>query len=100
MPAYCLFNVREVTDIAKMETYRAGVRPTVEKRGGRYVVLGGPAETMEGDWRPVFPVMIEFPNMAAARDWYDSADYAPLKALRLAATRGDAVFMDSPAGAP
>ena len=99
MPAYCLFDVLEITDSEKMETYRAGVFPTVEKYGGRYVVIGGPLEVVEGHWRPAFPVMLEFPSLAAAHRWYDSPEYAPLKALRLQATRGNAVFMDAPNGA-
>jgi uncharacterized protein (DUF1330 family) len=99
-PAYGFFDVLEVTDPAKMEAYRAGVFATVKNHGGCYVVLGGPFEVVEGSWQPTFPVMIEFPSMAAARRWYDSPEYAPLKALRLAATRGHAVFFDGPAGLP
>ena len=99
MSAYCFFDVLEVTDAAQMDTYRAGVFSTVEKHGGRYVVIGGPLEVVEGHWRPAFPVIIEFPSMAAAQRWYNSAEYAPLKALRLAATRGNAVFMDAPSAA-
>ncbi len=99
MSAYCFFDVLEVTDAEKMEAYRAGVFSTVQNHGGRYVVIGGPAEVVEGHWKPAFPVMIEFPSMAAARRWYDSPDYAPLKALRLAATRANAVSLDAPADA-
>jgi uncharacterized protein (DUF1330 family) len=99
MSAYCLFDVLEVTDAEKMEEYRTKVFATVEKHGGRYVVIGGPFEVVEGHWHPAFPVMLEFPSLAAARRWYDSPDYAPLRALRLQATRGNAVFMDAPGGA-
>lgn len=95
MAAYCLFDVREVTNPGLMDEYRAQVVATVEKHGGRYLVIGGRWETVEGGWRPAFPVMLEFPSLEAARTWYDSPDYAPLKAMRLAATRGDAVFMES-----
>lgn len=93
MPAYCLFDVLEVTDPEKMEAYRAGVFATVEKYNGRYLIIGGPCEVVEGHWQPAFPVMLEFPSLAQAHRWYQSDEYAPLKALRLAATRGNAVFM-------
>lgn len=99
MSAYCLFDVLEITDAGKMDAYRAAVLATVEKYGGRYIVIGGPFEVVEGHWRPTFPVMIEFPTPEAARRWYDSPEYAPLKALRHAATRGNAVFFASPTAA-
>ncbi|MBE2216189.1 MAG: DUF1330 domain-containing protein [Opitutaceae bacterium] len=96
MSAYCFFDILEVTDAEKMEAYRAGVVATVHQYGGRYVVIGGPLEVVEGHWQPAFPVMLEFPSLAEARRWYQSPEYEPLKALRLAATRGNAVFMDAP----
>jgi uncharacterized protein (DUF1330 family) len=93
MPAYFLVDVREIKDAAMMEDYRARVRPVIEKFGGRYLVRGGPFEVVEGDWRPVFPVLVEFPSMEQARRWYDSEDYRELKQLRLQATVGSGVFI-------
>lgn len=95
MPAYCFFDILEITDAEKMDAYRARVFECVARHGGKYLVVGGPQQVVEGHWRPAFPVLIEFPSMEAARRWYDSEDYAPLKALRLAATRANAVFLDS-----
>lgn len=97
MPAYCFFDVLEVTDAEKLEEYRRGVSPTIERYGGRYLAVGGECVEVEGQWRPTFPVLIEFPSLEDARRWYDSEEYRGLKALRLAATRGNAVFID---GAP
>lgn len=94
MPAYGFFDVLEVTDGEKLERYRQGVDATVERYGGRYLSVGGSCEVVEGTWRPVFPVIIEFPSLAHARRWYASAEYRDLKALRLSATRGNAVFID------
>ena len=93
MPAYFFVDVREIKDAAKMETYKARVTSVVEKFGGRYLVRGGPFEVVEGYWRPVFPVLVEFPSMEAARRWYDSEDYRELKQIRLSATSGSGVFM-------
>jgi uncharacterized protein (DUF1330 family) len=93
MAAYYLVDVREVKDAARMEEYKARVTPVVEKFGGYYVVIGGPCEVVEGSYRPVFPVMIQFPSMDAARRGYDSEEYRELKQLRLAATISNAVFM-------
>ncbi|HSC05343.1 MAG TPA: DUF1330 domain-containing protein [Steroidobacteraceae bacterium] len=94
MPAYGFFDVREVTDANKLEQYRQSVAATVARHGGRYLSVGGPCDAIEGRWRPVFPVLIEFPSLQHAHRWYGSPEYRDLKALRLAATKGDAVFFD------
>ena len=94
MSAYCFFDVREVTDQAKVERYLAGVFATVEQYGGRYLVLGGKSDLAEGDWQPVYPVIVEFADGEQARRWYLSPEYEPLKALRVAGTRSNAVFLE------
>ena len=93
MSAYYLVDIREIKDAAKMEEYRARIKPVVEKFGGRYVVRGGPVEVVEGSWQPVFPVMIQFPTLDDAHRWYNADEYRELKQLRLAATVSNAVFM-------
>jgi len=93
MSAYYLVDVREIKDAGKLEEYRARVKPVVERFGGRYLVIGGPFEVVEGSYQPVFPVMIQFPSLDDARRWYNSEEYRELKQLRLGATVGNAVFM-------
>lgn len=94
MAAYCFFDVLEVIDPEKLEKYREGVLSTVERYGGRYLTVGGKTDVVEGEWQPVFPVLIEFPGLEQAHRWYDSEEYRDLKALRLAATKGNAVFIE------
>jgi len=94
MPAYFLVDLLEVRDAAKLEEYKQQVGAVVEKFGGRYLIVGGAPEVVEGAWRPTFPVLIEFPSREQARRWYGSEEYRPLKALRLAASRANAVFLD------
>ncbi len=94
MPAYCFFDVLDVTDPEKMEKYREGVFKTVADHGGRYILIGGTTDVVEGDWKPVFPVIIEFPDLEAARRRCDSEEYSGLKKLRLSAIKGNAVFME------
>lgn len=94
MPAYCFFDVREIKDREKLADYRGKVFATVEQYGGHYRVLGGAFTVVEGDWSPVIPVIIEFPSLARAHEWYGSAEYAPLKELRMAGAACHAVFME------
>ncbi len=94
MPAYCLFDNLEVIDPSKLDEYKRRVAPVVEQYQGRYVVLGGPVELLEGDAGPSFPIMIEFPSAELARRWYHSDEYLELKALRLDAVRSNAVLLE------
>lgn len=94
MAAYCLFDNLEVVDGPKLEEYKSRVAPVVQRYGGRYVVLGGRVDLMEGQWRPTFPVMIEFPDLDRAHEWYTSDEYRELKALRLSAVKSNAVFIE------
>jgi uncharacterized protein (DUF1330 family) len=100
MPAFCLFQNLKITHPQKMDEYVRKVKPITESFGGRYVVLGGEVQVKEGAWSPVWPVVIEFPTMQAANDWYNSPAYAPLKALRLAAGEFSAVFIDGVSSQP
>lgn len=93
MATFCFFDVLKIKDPAKMDQYRNEVLKTVNQFGGRYVLIGGPLKTMEGDWSPSFPVIIVFPNQTQAYQWYESEEYAPLKALRQEAAEVNAVFM-------
>lgn len=94
MSAYCLFDNVEVNDPSKLEEYKSKVLPIVEKYLGKYVVLGGDTEVVEGKWAPVYLVMIEFPNMELAKKWYYSKEYKGLKALRLSATKSNAAIIE------
>jgi uncharacterized protein (DUF1330 family) len=93
MPAYLIANI-DVTDREGFERYRLAVPAVIAAHGGRYLVRGGAIQAMEGQLPLKRLVILEFPSMAAAQGFYDSADYAPLLALRLASTKGDVVLVE------
>ncbi len=65
------------------EGYKAQAKPLVEKYGGAYRARGGALDVVENDlWSPTRIVIIEFPDMKSARDFVDSEEYAPVKAIR------------------
>ena len=65
------------------EEYKRLAKPIAEKYGGRYRVRGGALEVREADlWTPTRIVVIEFPDMDAARAFADSPEYAPVQPLR------------------
>jgi len=84
MPAYVVAYVK-VTDPDSMGAYGAQVEAVTKSHGGRYLFVGPGAQVLEGDWAMDGMAIIEFPSHEAARAWYDSPEYAPLRALRQAA---------------
>jgi uncharacterized protein (DUF1330 family) len=81
MPAYVVVNV-EVRDPEGYREYTAQTPASIAAHGGRFIVRGGDVEVLEGDWRPSRLVILEFPSVEAAREWYFSPDYQKLKELR------------------
>jgi uncharacterized protein (DUF1330 family) len=82
MPAYVIADVRAVRDQDALIEYRRRNTDAVANHGGRFVVRGGAAEVLEGTWDTLRMVVIEFPDTDAARAWWESEEYAPLKQMR------------------
>ena len=93
MAGYVIAEV-DVHDSALFEEYRKLVPATIAKYGGRYVVRGGAMESKEGGWAPKRVVVLEFPTLARAREWYHSADYAPALAMRLKAAKSRMILVE------
>jgi len=70
------------------------VPATIAQYGGRYLVRGGATETKEGDWSPRRLIVLEFPSLARAHEWFASPEYAPLIALRKRTARTRLVFAE------
>ncbi|MCL4185743.1 MAG: DUF1330 domain-containing protein [Burkholderiaceae bacterium] len=85
MPAYVIVDVK-VTDPEQYKQYMALSPAAIEAAGGRFLVRGGAHEVFEGNWQPTRLVMAEFPDLAAARAFYDSAKYREARAKRAGAT--------------
>ena len=93
MAAYVLVDI-EVTDQETYDDYRRQVPSLVEKYDGKYLVRGGDLETLEGDWQPKRLIVLEFPSVVNAKQFYDSEEYGPLKALRIKATNSKMVLVE------
>jgi uncharacterized protein (DUF1330 family) len=85
MPAYVIADIT-VSD-AKVFAEYAKLTPAVLARyGGRFIVRGGNAEALEGEWRPQRLVVLKFDSVEQARQWWNSPEYAPLRKTRQGAT--------------
>lgn len=98
MPAYVISDV-EPLDPALVAQYRALAEASIAKYGGRYIVRGGAIDAVEGGWTPKHVVIVEFPSMARAREWYGSPDYAEALKVRRHALKRRLIFIDGIAGA-
>lgn len=96
MPAYVISEV-EVRDRSAMEAYRALAAQTIARYGGRYLARGGAAEVVEGGPPPKTIIIVEFPSMARAREWYASAEYAEALKLRQTALERRLMFVEGAA---
>lgn len=79
--AYLVAEV-DVLDPAGFEDYRQAVAPMIARFGGRYLVRGGDVTPLEGQPPTSRIVVIEFADVAAARTFWDSDEYAPVAAIR------------------
>lgn len=99
MPAYFIAAV-QVHDQARYDRYRSSVLPSVERFGGKFVVLTRRVTVAEGPWTPGRMVVLEFADMATARAWYDSPEYQAVVGDRHAATTTWAAFAEGVGTAP
>lgn len=96
MAAYILAEI-EITNPDGYKEYTAQVPATIAKYGGRFLVRGGAAETLEGEWPRQRRVLLEFPSMEAAKRWWDSPEYEKPKALRRANSKGRLLLLEGAA---
>lgn len=81
MKAYVIVEV-SITDKIQYEEYKKLAPSVVAAFDGRFLVRGGRTETLEGDWQPERMVVVEFPSLTKAREWWNSDQYSKAKAIR------------------
>jgi uncharacterized protein (DUF1330 family) len=79
--AYVIVEI-DIVDPAGYEEYKKLAGATVERYGGKYVVRGGAAETLEGDWDPKRIVVLQFGSMQRAKDWLNCEEYREPRKMR------------------
>ena len=94
MTAYVISEV-EILDHSLIDRYRTLAAATIEQYGGRYIVRGGPVEVAEGERdRARQFVVVEFPTMQRAHEWYRSPEYAQALKIRATALTRTLVFVE------
>jgi uncharacterized protein (DUF1330 family) len=91
MPTYVIVEM-SVSDTEQYERYKSLAEASVARHGGAYKVRGGRIESIEGEEVTDRVVILEFPDMPSARNWYDSPEYQAALPLRLAAAKTTRLF--------
>jgi uncharacterized protein (DUF1330 family) len=84
VPAMAVYVVAdlEITDPDEFQKYGQRVVEVVKQYGGRYLIRGGEAEPLEGNWRPTRLTILEFPTAEHVRTWYNSPEYQAILGFR------------------
>lgn len=95
-PAPKAYSVAEIAveDAEGYKAYIAAAGPIVEKYGGVYMARGGETIGKEGEAPRGRIVIVEFPSLAAARAFYESAEYQAALPLRLKTATSRVYFVE------
>ncbi|MEX1993609.1 MAG: DUF1330 domain-containing protein [Steroidobacteraceae bacterium] len=93
MSAYVIANV-DVRNPARYAEYIQLTPATVAPFGGRFIVRGGRAESLEGDTPANRLVVLEFETYEQAKAWYESESYRQAKAVRQSASVASLILVE------
>ncbi|MGL4287005.1 MAG: DUF1330 domain-containing protein [Phreatobacter sp.] len=93
MSAYAIARLRNVRVGPQIVEYLQRIDATLAPFGGRFIIHGGKADLLEGQWSGDL-IVISFPDGASARAWYVSPAYQDILALRTDNSEGDTILID------
>lgn len=94
MTAYALAHVRSVELCPDIVEYLEKIDATMDPFGGHFVFHGGEKDVVEGAWAEDL-ILIEFPDLDAARAWWASPAYRAIKHLRTDHMVADIVLFET-----
>jgi uncharacterized protein (DUF1330 family) len=93
MSAYAIGLLRSVQVGEEVLAYLQGIDATLSPFGGRFIIHGGLQQVLEAG-SPGNVVVIEFPDLDAARGWYGSEAYQSILPLRMRNADGDVLLIE------
>jgi uncharacterized protein (DUF1330 family) len=91
--AYLVVTIRKVLDQEAFDEYAERVRPILQKYDGWWVAIEAQHVTRVGTWPYVRTVLVEFPSICRAQQWYDSPEYREIIPLRQRAIDANIVMV-------
>jgi uncharacterized protein (DUF1330 family) len=94
MTTYLINHLRQpgVVNIAVVD-YLERVQDTLDPFAGKFIGQGGEMEVLEGAW-PGSAILLSFPDMETARNWYASPAYKTILHLRTDNVISDVVLLE------
>jgi uncharacterized protein (DUF1330 family) len=97
MPAYMIVTAKIKDREAFIQGYGTAAAKLVMQFGGKYVLRGPGAELLEGDWGDGASMVIsEWPDIDAAKTFWNSPEYAEAKKLREGVADVQVLLIDAP----
>ena len=93
MSAYALAHLHNPNINDEVLEYLERIQDTMDPFGGRFLAHGPNVEVLEGDW-PGTVVVLEFPDLDAARAWYASEPYQAILRYRTDNIDGTAILFE------
>jgi uncharacterized protein (DUF1330 family) len=82
VPAY-LVAIGSVKDPEAYQAYRVLAAAAVKQYDGRFLARGGKSEVLEGSFPGPRVVVVEFPSVERAREFFNSPEYQAARQKRL-----------------
>lgn len=92
MPAYVLVEL-SIYDQELYDEYKKLTPVSIKAFGGRFVIRGGASEHLEGDWDPERIVLLEFPSVERAKEWWNSEEYTRARLIRQRAAHTNMIIL-------
>tara|TARA_Y100000590_G_C15344250_1_gene872640 strand:+ start:445 stop:735 length:291 start_codon:yes stop_codon:yes gene_type:complete len=93
MTGYIIVQIN-VKNIENYKEYLKYVTPIASKYGGEYLVRAGNFEIMEGKWPYKRNVVIKFPSVEKAKEFYHANEYQPIKKIRIDNAECNLIIID------
>lgn len=93
MAGYAIAFLQNLTVNRQVVAYLNRIDATLEPFDGHFLVHGKRGTVVEGE-TPGQAIVIEFPSLQHARDWYHSKAYQAIVELRTANSVGSVILVD------
>jgi len=93
MTAYAIGHLTQVDIGPAIAEYIRGMDATLEPYQGRFLIHGNPPEVLEGEHRGDL-IIIAFPDIDRARQWYASPAYQAILPLRRRHAQGTLMLVE------
>jgi uncharacterized protein (DUF1330 family) len=93
MPAFIIARV-DITDREQYQHYLKAAPPVIEQYSGKVIARSEDPLTLEGPFETRRIVILQFPSVEKAKEFYNSPEYRTIRRLREGAAAGELVVIE------